>query len=141
MTHLKAEENTLPLSLDYVRPLRAGRLELGGRLQWRSLPISYTVDRGVQSVIYDGLGSNRLVRAKEDPQGNIWFLSDNDVTGMDGIHIYNPTLDEWLQVTTTTHPRIGSGNVVDVSFAREIAYIALKQSLKQSQLARQAVLH
>ena len=56
MTHLKAEENTVPLSLDYVRPLRAGRLELGGRLQWRWLPISYIVDRGVQSVIYDGLG-------------------------------------------------------------------------------------
>ena len=56
MTHLKAEENTLPLSLDYVRPLRAGRLELGGRLQWRWLPISYTVDCGEQSVIYNGLG-------------------------------------------------------------------------------------
>ena len=56
MTHLKAEENTLPLSIDYIRPLRAGRLELGTRLQWRWLPISYTVDRGAQSVIYEGLG-------------------------------------------------------------------------------------
>jgi outer membrane receptor protein involved in Fe transport len=56
MTHLKAEENTLPLSIDYTRPLRAGRLELGTRLQRRWLPISYTVDRGVQSVIYEGLG-------------------------------------------------------------------------------------
>ena len=56
MTHLKAEENTLPLSIDYTRPLRTGRLELGTRFQWRWLPITYTVDRGLESVIYEGLG-------------------------------------------------------------------------------------
>ena len=56
MTHLQAEENTLPLSIDYIRPLRTGRLELGTRLQRRWLPITYTVDRGAQSVIYEGLG-------------------------------------------------------------------------------------
>ena len=56
MTHLKAVENTLPLSIDYTRPLASGRLELGTRLQRRWLPITYTVDRGVQSVIYEGLG-------------------------------------------------------------------------------------
>ena len=78
----------------------------------------------------DGLGSNRLVRAREDPEGNIWFLSDNDVVGMNGIHIYNPVQDEWLQVTTSTHPGIGSGNVVDVGFASEIAYVVLKESVK-----------
>ena len=56
MTHLQAEENTLPLSIDYIRPLRTGRLELGTRLQRRWLPITYTVVRGVASVIYEGLG-------------------------------------------------------------------------------------
>ena len=56
MTHVDAVENTLPLSIDYTRPLRSGRLELGTRLQRRWLPITYTVDRGVQSVIYEGLG-------------------------------------------------------------------------------------
>ena len=56
MTHLVAEENTLPLSIDYIRPLASGRLELGTKLQARWLPITYTVDRGVQSVIYEGLG-------------------------------------------------------------------------------------
>ena len=50
MTHLVAEENTLPLSIDYTRPLSSGRLELGSKFQWRWLPITYTVDRGVQSV-------------------------------------------------------------------------------------------
>ena len=56
MTHLVAEENTLPLSIDYTRPLSNGRVEVGTKLQRRWLPITYTVDRGVQSVIYEGLG-------------------------------------------------------------------------------------
>ena len=55
-THLVAIENTLPLSIDYTRPMRAGRLELGAKLQRRWIPVTYTVGRGVQSVIYDGLG-------------------------------------------------------------------------------------
>jgi outer membrane receptor protein involved in Fe transport len=56
MTHLVAAENTLPLSIDYVRPMRAGRLELGTKLQRRWIPVTYTVERGNQSVIYQGLG-------------------------------------------------------------------------------------
>lgn len=56
MTHLEAEENTLPLSVDYTRPLGSGRVEVGAKLQTRWLPIDYTVDRGEQSVIYEGLG-------------------------------------------------------------------------------------
>ena len=55
-THLIAIENTLPLSIDYTRPLRAGRLELGAKMQRRWIPVSYIVGRGVQSVIYEGLG-------------------------------------------------------------------------------------
>jgi len=56
MTHLIATEHTLPVSLDYTRPLATGRLELGGRVQRRWIPVTYTVDRGVRSVIYEGLG-------------------------------------------------------------------------------------
>lgn len=56
MTHLVAKENTVPLSVDYVRPLASGRVELGGKLQWRWLPITYTIAPGEQSVIYPGLG-------------------------------------------------------------------------------------
>ena len=56
MTHLEAVENTLPLSVDYAKPLASGRIEVGGKIQTRWLPITYAVDRGVQSVIYDGLG-------------------------------------------------------------------------------------
>lgn len=55
-THIVAIENTLPLSIDYTRPLRNGRLELGTKLQRRWIPVTYTVRRGIQSVIYEGLG-------------------------------------------------------------------------------------
>jgi outer membrane receptor protein involved in Fe transport len=56
MTHLDAEENTLPFQIDYTRPLSNGRLESGGRLQRRWIPITYDVMRGTGSVIYPGLG-------------------------------------------------------------------------------------
>ena len=55
-THLVAKENTLPIQIDYVRPLRSGRFEAGARLQKRWIPISYDVQRGQNSVIYSGLG-------------------------------------------------------------------------------------
>jgi hypothetical protein len=56
-THVDAVENTVPLSIDYKRPLASGRLELGAKLQRRWLPVTYTVVRGAQSIIYPGLGS------------------------------------------------------------------------------------
>lgn len=56
VTHLVAAENTLPLSVDYTRPIRTGRIELGGKIQRRWIPVTYTVERGEQSVIYEGLG-------------------------------------------------------------------------------------
>ena len=55
-THLIAIEHTIPVTLDYVKPLRQGRFETGGKLQIRRLPITYDVSRGNQSVIYEGLG-------------------------------------------------------------------------------------
>lgn len=55
-THVDAVEHTVPLSIDYTRPLPSGRVELGGKLQRRWLPVTYDVERGVQSVIYPGLG-------------------------------------------------------------------------------------
>jgi hypothetical protein len=55
-THVIAPENTFPLTVDYIRPLQNGRLELGAKVQRRWLPITYEVTRGNQSVIYPGLG-------------------------------------------------------------------------------------
>ncbi|WP_159791538.1 TonB-dependent receptor [Croceibacterium salegens] len=55
-TRIVAIENTVPVSLDYVRPLRAGRIELGAKVQWRWIPVEYTTVPGQMSIIYPGLG-------------------------------------------------------------------------------------
>jgi hypothetical protein len=55
-THLDALEHTLPFQLDYVKPLRAGRMETGFKLQRREIPVDYHVNRGEDTVIYPGLG-------------------------------------------------------------------------------------
>jgi outer membrane receptor protein involved in Fe transport len=55
-THLDALEHTLPFQLDYVKPLRTGRMETGFKLQRREIPVDYHVNRGEDTVIYPGLG-------------------------------------------------------------------------------------
>ncbi len=55
-THIIATEHTVPILIDYVKPLRSGRIESGIKLQFRSIPITYTIGQGDQSVIYPGLG-------------------------------------------------------------------------------------
>lgn len=55
-THLKATEYTLPLQIDYVKPLSKGRLETGAKYQKRWIPVTYDVERGMDSIIYEGLG-------------------------------------------------------------------------------------
>lgn len=55
-THILAIENTTNLIIDYVKPLKSGRLEAGTKLQARRLPVTYTVRNGAQSIIYPGLG-------------------------------------------------------------------------------------
>jgi outer membrane receptor protein involved in Fe transport len=55
-THLDALEHTLPFQVDYVKPLRDGRLETGVKLQRREIPVDYDVNRGVDTIIYPGLG-------------------------------------------------------------------------------------
>jgi len=53
---MKATEYTLPLQIDYVKPLSKGRLETGAKYQKRWIPVSYDVERGVDTIIYEGLG-------------------------------------------------------------------------------------
>jgi len=55
-THLIATENTTSFTADYVKPLRSGRIELGTKLQFRTIPVTYDVTRGQQSIIYEGIG-------------------------------------------------------------------------------------
>lgn len=54
--HLKATTHTLPAQIDYVKPLKNGRVEIGAKYQHRRLPVTYDVERGVASIIYQGLG-------------------------------------------------------------------------------------
>lgn len=55
-THILATEHTTNVSVDYIKPLRSGRLEAGAKLQWRSLPVEYTITPGEGSIIYPGMG-------------------------------------------------------------------------------------
>ena len=56
--HLVATENTVPISLDYTRPLASGRLELGTKAQFRWIPITYdsTAESNPDTIIFEGLG-------------------------------------------------------------------------------------
>ena len=55
-THILATEHTTNITVDYTKPLRNGRLEAGTKLQWRRLPVEYTVTPGENSIIYPGMG-------------------------------------------------------------------------------------
>ena len=56
MTHIIATENTASITADYIKPMSNGRLELGTKVQIRTIPVTYEVNRGQQSIIYEGLG-------------------------------------------------------------------------------------
>jgi hypothetical protein len=45
-THLIATEHTIPFLIDYVKPLRSGRVEAGAKLQIRRIPITYEIGMG-----------------------------------------------------------------------------------------------
>ena len=57
MTKILATENTTSITADYVKPLRSGRIELGSKVQIRTIPVTYDIKRGQQSIIHEGLGS------------------------------------------------------------------------------------
>jgi hypothetical protein len=55
-THIIATEHTTAFTLDYIRPMKYGRLEAGSKIQLRRIPVTYTTGEGENSVIYPGLG-------------------------------------------------------------------------------------
>ncbi len=55
-THILATEHTTAFTIDYMKPLKSGRIEAGSKLQLRRIPVTYTVDRGLESIIYPGIG-------------------------------------------------------------------------------------
>lgn len=56
LTNILATEHTTTFGLDYTKPLRSGRLELGTKLRLRRLPVEYTIKPGQNSIIYPDLG-------------------------------------------------------------------------------------
>lgn len=58
LTHIIANEHTVPVAIDYVRPMRSGRIEVGAKAQYRWLPVRYLTEPGFMSIIYPGLGDH-----------------------------------------------------------------------------------
>lgn len=56
-SHLVAIEDVTAFNLDYVRALAGGRVEAGGQVRMRRLPVTYDIGQGERSIIYPGLGS------------------------------------------------------------------------------------
>ena len=55
-THILATEHTSNLMVDYIKPLKRGRVETGIKVQGRRIPVTYAIEHGLQSIIYPGLG-------------------------------------------------------------------------------------
>lgn len=55
-THLVVNEYVHNISLDYVKPMRAGRMELGSKISLRNIPITYIIDPGQNSILDPNLG-------------------------------------------------------------------------------------
>ncbi len=93
-------------------------------------PFIKTDDEWEHYALNEGtITTNRFVKAREDPEGNRWFLSD-DVLGEQGqlgINILKADGTAWLSVTPSTAPGMAGGSVFDVSFAAGgVAYLALR---------------
>ena len=84
---------------------------------------------GILSGGGDGLGSLNLQRATEDPAGNRWFLSDAlySASGWWGMQILSRDRSAWFQMTPGKDPRMLAGNVTDVEFGSNAAYIGLRE--------------
>lgn len=50
-TYLIADENVTDLNIDYIKPLKSGRLELGSKLRWRYIPTNMVFAPGQNSIL------------------------------------------------------------------------------------------
>ncbi len=93
-------------------------------------PLLKTDDEWEHYALNEGtITTNRFIRAKEDPAGNRWFLSDDVLAGQGqlGINILKADGTAWLSVTPATAPGMAGGSVFDVSFgAGGVVYLALR---------------
>jgi ligand-binding sensor domain-containing protein len=93
-------------------------------------PFITTDDEWEHYALNEGtITTNRFVKAREDPEGNRWFLSDDVLgeQGLLGINILKADGTAWLSITPSTAPGMAGGSVFDVSFgAGGVAYLALR---------------
>ena len=108
-TNILAIENTTSLSIDYVRPLKSGRIELGAKLRIRTLPVNYTITPGNQSIIYPDLGTfsdwgenlyagyiNYLLeKEKYDVEAGLRAEQTKVFYDVDPVNAYYPTNDKY----------------------------------------------
>jgi outer membrane receptor protein involved in Fe transport len=57
ITTVLGTEHITSATVDYVKPTASGRLEIGGKIQIRDLPVEYEQKRDSNSMLYDGLGN------------------------------------------------------------------------------------
>lgn len=66
-TFLIADENVTDLNIDYIRPLKTGRFELGSKIRWRYIPTNMEFRPGLNSIIDPGAAGwadyNELINA------------------------------------------------------------------------------
>lgn len=53
-TFLIADENVTDFTLDYIKPLKSGRLELGSKIRWRYIPTEMEFRPGQNSILDQG---------------------------------------------------------------------------------------
>lgn len=73
-THLLVDEIVSDFTVDYVKPLRAGRVELGTKVQLRKIPISYKIYPGQNSILDPNLGD--------------WSEYDEDILAFYGNYVF-----------------------------------------------------
>lgn len=94
-------------------------------------PLETSDDEWAHFSIEDGrsITSNRFVRAKEDPAGNRWFLSDDEAQELQiwGINIASADTTDWLSVNPITVPEMERGSVFDCAFGDQSVFLALRE--------------
>jgi outer membrane receptor protein involved in Fe transport len=137
-THILATEHTTSFTLDYIKPLKRGRLEAGTKIQIRRLPVTYTVERGLQSIIYPGLGDwsdwgednfagylNWILEAKKiDVEAGIRAEETKVFYDLDEANIYYPRNDSYdyfnIYPNIRVTYKINKNNSVSAYFNRRI---------------------
>jgi hypothetical protein len=118
------------LSGDVANPLPLDELQDG-------LDADYSNDSWTHHSVGSGggdkLGFTRFVKAREDSEGNRWFLGDDGRFGNDpnwwGINVLTADGSAWIHINpSTTGGGMESGNVIDVAFGLGGAvYVALRK--------------